>query len=317
MSIVFLSDSILTTIQDLGRFGFRSFGVNPGGAMDAKTVRILNSLLQNDEREAVIEMHFPAPKILFTKNSIIAVGGADFGAQIDGKAVQNWKPYLVNRGQTLIFKSKLSGNRAYLSVSGGFKIKNWLGSKSTNLKAENGGYQGRRILKNDEIVFNKSVGSEKSNFDYFVAESLTPKYTVAPQIRVIKGAEWDFLLQESRLNFLARDFTVSLNSDRMGFRLKSEPLFLQKKLEIVSSAVSFGTIQLLPDGQLIILMADHQTTGGYPRIAHICAEDLPLLAQLGANDSLRFEVISVAEAENLALAFEKNLRLLKTAVKFR
>lgn len=317
MSLRILTDSILTTVQDLGRYGFRALGINPNGVMDRKAARLTNILLQNEEMKAVLEIHFPAPKILFEKNAVIALGGADFGAQIDENEIQNWRPYFIEKGQILSFQRKVSGNRCYLGVSGGIEIADWLKSSSTNLKAQIGGFAGRRLLKNDRLNFSEKLLLARRRFDHFISGDLLPRYSNSPKIRFIKGAEWEKLPVESQQSFLSQKFSVSHNSDRMGFRLKGSPLCLAEKFELLSSAVSFGTIQLLPDGQLIILMADHQTTGGYPRIAHICAEDLPIAAQLGANDFLNFEVISLAEAENLSLLFEKNLNLLKTAIRFR
>lgn len=317
MSLIFLTDSILTTVQDLGRSGFRSLGVNPNGAMDGKAVRLINILLGNKESEAVVEIHYPAPKILFEKTAVIALGGADFAAKIGDKNIQNWRLYSLEKGQILSFPHKAFGNRAYLSLGGGFKIPDWLESKSTNLKARIGGFEGRRVLKNDRILFNAKCKMQNAKSDYFIAPDLVPKYSNSPKLRVIKGAEWENLTKASQNYFLSQTFSLSLNSDRMGFRLKGKPLLLSKKLELVSSAVNFGTIQLLPDGQMIILMADHQTTGGYPRIAHVCAEDLPLAAQLGANDSLSFEMTTIEEAEESIILFERNLNLLKTAVRFK
>lgn len=317
MSLLFLTDSILTTVQDLGRDNYRALGINPNGAMDRKSARLINILLGNDENEAVLEIHFPAPKILFEQDAVIALGGANFAPQIDDEKIENWRPYRVKKGQILNFTRKEFGNRMYLSICGGFETSDWLGSRSTNIKAKIGGFRGRRILKNDSIVFNSKRKMQNAKFNYSVSSELIPRYSSSPEVRFIEGAEWKNLAEESRKRFLSGKFSVSLSSDRMGFRLRGEPLELSEKLELVSSAVDFGTVQLLPDGQLIILMADHQTTGGYPRIAHVCAEDLPLVAQLGANDSMSFKIISIEEAENLTLAFEKNLNLLKTAVKFR
>lgn len=317
MSLRFLTDSILTTVQDTGRNNYRSLGINPNGAMDKKAARLINILLGNDENEAVLEMHFPAPKILFEQDSLIALGGANFAAQIDNERIQNWQPYLVKKGQILSFPRKEFGNRIYLSVRGGFAIDGWLESKSTNIKAAIGGFYGRRLLKNDKIDFNAQCRMQNAKFNYSISSDLIPRYSNSPKLRFIEGAEWEKLTEKSKKGFLSNQFSISLNSDRMGFRLHGEPLNLVENLELVSSAVNFGTIQLLSDGQLIILMADHQTTGGYPRIAHICAEDLPLVAQLGANDTLSFKIISIDEAENITLSFEKNLNLLKTAVKFR
>ncbi len=130
------------------------------------------------------------------------------------------------------------------------------------------------------------------------------------------GAEFELLTEQSQANFLEENFIITQNSDRMGFRLRGASLQLQKLKEIVSSAVNFGTIQLLPDGQMIVLMADHQTSGGYPRIANVISTDLPPLAQLGTNDKVAFHLISIEEAENLFVKFENDLILMKTAIKF-
>ncbi len=147
MSIIIQKSGILSTIQDLGRIGFRRFGINPNGAMDKTAVRLINILLGNDETEAVLEMHFPAPGILFEEDMIAALGGAEFGAKLDDKLIENWRPYFIKKNQTLIFTKKAFGNRAYLSIKGGFKIEKWLGSASTNLTAEIGGFEGRSLQK--------------------------------------------------------------------------------------------------------------------------------------------------------------------------
>ena len=317
MSLIFKTNSILTTVQDLGRNEFRSFGVNPNGVMDKKAVRLINTLLGNDGNEAVLEIHFPAPKILFEEDAIISLGGANFDAKIDNQQIENWRINSVKKNQILTFKNKIFGNRIYLSVKGGFKIENWLNSKSTNLKAEIGGFKGRKLQKDDRIPFNQDLKFKVQNSRFKISNSLIPHYSNFPTIRVIIGAEWEKLNEKSQTNFVSKKFTISHKSDRMGFRLNGEKLKMIENFELVSSAVNFGTVQLLPDGNLIILMADHQTTGGYPRIAHIISEDLPLVGQLGANDSLYFQIISLEDAEKLALNFEKDLNLLKIACQFQ
>ncbi len=316
MSIFIKKSGILATIQDLGRNGFRRFGINPNGAMDAQAVRLINILLGNDEREAVMEMHFPAPLIEFQENAIIALGGADFGARLDEKPVENWRPYFMEKGKSLKFAKKLFGSRAYLAVKGGFALEKWLGSFSTNLRAEIGGFDGRALQKSDCVSFNSRFQVSGSQFSYKISNSLTPNYQEsAAKIRVVAGAELERLTGLSELNFLKQEFIISPDSDRMGFRLCGEPLHLLDKIELVSSAVNFGTIQLLPDGQVIILMADHQTSGGYPRIGNVVSVDLPILAQLNPNDKLSFQIISQQEAENTLINYEKDLNFLKFGVK--
>lgn len=314
MGVFIEKSGVLTTIQDLGRTGFRRFGINPNGAMDRTAARLINVLLGNDDAEAVLEMHFPAPKLFFEEAAIIALGGADFGAKIDDKSIENWRPYQIEKNQTLCFTAKFSGNRAYLTVKGGFKINRWLKSTSTNLTAEIGGFEGRTLRKNDRLFFNSAFQIADSRFKYKISRSLTPRYSSFPTVRVVAGAEFERLTGLSEQNFLKQNYTITLDSDRMGFRLQSEPLYLLNKTELVSSAVDFGTIQLLPNGQQIILMADHQISGGYPRIAHVVSKDLPVLAQLGAGDKVNFELISLQEAEDLMLEFERDLNLLRIGV---
>ena len=316
MSILFHSGGILTTVQDLGRVGFRHLGINPNGAMDMTAARLINILLGNCESEGVLEIHFPAPKILFTENTIIALGGADFGARVDEQEVENWRPIFVEKGGVLDFPQKVSVNRIYLGVQGGFKIENWLGSASTNLKAKAGGFQGRSLRQGDQLLFKKKLNRASQNLRVKVSKSLIPPYSSLPTVRALPSAEFENLTVESRKIFQTQNFSLRPESDRMGFRLQGKNLKLKKPLEMISSAVNFGTIQLLPDGQLIVLMADHQTTGGYPRIANVISRDLPLVGQLGANDGLNFKIISSRDAENLMLALEKDLHLLKTACRF-
>ncbi len=317
MSIFINKPGILTTVQDLGRKGFRRFGINPNGAMDQTAVRLINSLLDTDENAAVLEMHFPAPEILFEKPAIFALGGGDFSANLNGEMIENWRPVFAEKDSVLKFERKRAGNRGYLAIKGGFNIENRLGSASTNLKAKFGGYQGRKLQHGDRIFYNSKFNAQNIKFNFKVSNSLIPFYSKFPTVRVVAGAEFGLLTAISQENLLKENFTISPNSDRMGFRLSGEALYLLHEKELVSSAVNFGTIQLLPDGQLIVLMADHQTSGGYPRIANVVTTDLPLLGQLGAGEKLAFHLISNEETEKLLLRFEQHLKILRIACKFR
>lgn len=303
----------MTTVQDLGRNGFRRFGINPNGAMDKSALRLINILLGNAETEAVLEIHFPAPEILFEKAAIFALGGADFAPELDGNSIENWKIYKAEKGSVLKFNERIFGNRVYLSIKNGFKIKEILKSKSTNLTAKFGGFDGRKLQNGDRIDFRFQIS--KLKFNHQISNRLIPFYSRFPTVRIIAGAEFENLTALSEQNFLKSDFVISPNSDRMGFCLRGAPLYLLEMKEFVSSAVNFGTIQLLPDGQIIILMADHQTSGGYPRIAGVIPTDLPLLAQLGANDKITFHLVSLEESESIAFEFERKLNFLKTAIK--
>ena len=316
MSLLIQKEGILTTIQDLGRNGYRDLGINPGGAMDRTAARLINILLGNDEREAVLEFHFPAGIIVFEQPTVFALGGADFDTRLDGEKIENWRPYFADAGSKLRFAGKNSGSRLYLSVRGGFAAEKWLGSFSTNLVAHAGGLKGRRLRIGDSIDFREKI-STKEKFNYFISPSLIPFYRPFPTVRVVAGAEFELLNKNSRSLFLESTYTVSNRSDRMGYRLTGDPLKLTNNLEMLSSAVCFGTIQLLPDGDLIVLMADHQTTGGYPRLGHVISLDLPLLAQLGPNDKVGFHLISINEAEDLSAHFENELSIFRIGCRFR
>lgn len=313
MSLFFLKSGILTTVQDLGRSGFRRFGINSNGAMDRAAACLINVLLGNDEAEAVLETHFPAPEILFEENAVFAVGGADFGAKLSGAAIENWKSHYAEKGAVLKFTEKVFGNRVYLSIKNGFRIEKRLGSSSTNLTAQFGG---AKLQKEDRLFFNQNEINIKSRLNFRISNSLIPFYSRFPTVRATASAEFESLTAFGEQIFRNENFLVSAKSDRMGFRLQGKPIFPLEKKELVSSAVNFGTVQLLPDGQLIVLMADAPTSGGYPRLAHVIEADLPLVAQLGAGDKLAFHLISSAEAENILLDFEKNLHFLKIGVNY-
>jgi antagonist of KipI len=272
---------------------------------------LINILLGNAETEAVLETHFPAPILKFEEDAFVALGGADFSARLNEKPIENWRPIFASKNDVLSFPERKSGARIYLAARGGFAAEKWLESASANLRAGIGG----ALRKNDRIFLKHRTTGDGQRTNFKISNSMIPRYSNFPTVRVTAGAEFDTLTALSAEMFLKNRFAVTPNSDRMGFRLKGEPLYLLEDVRLVSSAVNFGTIQLLPDGQMIILMADHQTTGGYPRVAHIAEIDLPLVAQLGANDKIYFKMISLPEAENLVLQREKDLSLLKTAVK--
>ena len=321
MSLKILKAGMLDTIQDLGRHGYQQVGINPTGAMDKYAAAIANILIGNDPNEPVIEMHFPAATILFEHPAMIALSGADFDVSINGDPAPVNHPVLINKNTTLQFNSPKNKSRCYLAIKGGMKLFKWLNSYSTNLKAEAGGFSGRRLLKDDvielyELPYSIQPGKNdfkilpwKANEDFGIEDT--------GQLMVLPGAEWEWLDTSSQEKFLKNPFFISHNSDRMGYRLASEPLHSGTKAELVSSAVNFGSIQLLPDGQLIILMADHQTTGGYPRLGNIISVHLPMLAQMKAGDKIRFNFTDHQAAESLLLKQQQHLLQLEIACKLR
>lgn len=316
MSLLIKKPGIFSTVQDGGRFGSRRFGINPNGPMDVAAARVAAVLAGLDDGAAVLEMHFPAAEIVFEEETVFVIAGADFDARLDGKVIDDWRPHSATAGATLRFKSKNRGNRVYLAVSKGLGVDDWLGSASTNVRAGAGGVEGRQLRAGDRIPFAGLTNSPKG-LNFSAAPSLRPRYSAFPTVRIVGGAEFDLLTPKSRELFMSATFFVDKDSDRMGFRLDGATLELSQPREMISSGVGFGTIQILPGGQPIVLMADHQTVGGYPRLAHIIPTDLPLVAQLGTNDGLGFHLVTTDVAERALIDWESDFRLLKAAMRFR
>lgn len=315
MAIEILKPGLMTTVRDVGRFGYRRFGVNPTGVMDPIAALIANVLVGNSDHDAVIEANFPAPEIRFQSDTIFAVTGGDFAPRLDGVEMRNWRTFRAEAGSTLTFSSKAAGSRCYIAVAGGFAITQWLGSSTTNLAAAAGGYHGRKLAAGDVIEIGEpgvfpSVGVSP-------APSILPRYHDFPTVRITVGPEFDRLSTASGNDLLNSTFTIGKNSDLMGFRLEGPSLTVDGETAFLSSAVTLGTIQLPPGGDPILLMSDHQTTGGYPRIGHVAAVDIPLAAQLGPSDRIAFHLVEPEEAHKLLIAMERDLVMLRTACRLR
>lgn len=321
MSLKIIKAGVLDTIQDLGRYGNQRLGINPGGAMDKFAMQTANTLVGNNLSEAVIELHFPASVFLFSQPALIALSGADFSASINGEPVANLHVIAVNKNDALQFHRPVNGARAYLAVYGGFEIEKWLGSGSTNLKIKAGGFHGRRLNKSDELPFkcrnDFSALLNKKEFRVLPWLTDTSFPDDSKEILVLPGNEWDRLTVTSKEMFASTPFVVTKQSDRMGYRLGNNPLSAVSTEGLVSSAVGFGTIQLLPDGKLIVLMADHQTTGGYPRIGHVITAHHSRLAQLKTGDGIWFRLTDQQTAEELLLKQNQHLLQLQNACTFR
>jgi antagonist of KipI len=289
---------MLTTVQDLGRSGHRAAGVPLAGAMDQFALRVANLLVGNPENAAALEFTLRGPELEFVAGTIVAVGGGDFGA------MPRWQPIAVPAGGRLIFGGARTGCRGYLAVAGGFDVAPVLGSRSTYLRAALGGHEGRALRDGDVL---RAPGLARHVVGrWHIDERILPAYGASPVLRVVRGAQAD----EFGAAIYGGVFSVSQKSDRMGVRLSGVVLERSSVAELVSSTVVPGTIQVPPDGQPIILMADAQTIGGYPQIAHVISADLPLVAQLRPADNVRFREVSLAEAHELALVRERQLGML-------
>lgn len=306
---------MFTTIQDLGRSGYRAMGISPGGAMDHFAASVANYLVGNDKKQPVIEMHFPAPEILFEEDALISITGADFNAFVDDQPIAPWKPHCIKRNEKLRFKKYLKGARSYLAIDGGMASGEWLNSFSTNTKVKAGGHMGRPLAKEDIIFVNPAIVSKAfTNFPDFSKE-IDTVYQPENIIRCIAGPEWNLLNDAAKQTFTNMLFSITPQSDRMGFRLNGMDILLDHPVQLISSAVDSGTIQLLPNGQLILLMADHQTTGGYPRIANVISADLPKLAQATVHSQLQFELTGIENAEDALFSLYQTMASIKNGCK--
>ena len=302
MTIEVLKPGALSTFQDLGRFGYQHQGIPVSGVMDERSHRLACMLVGNAASETTLEVTLLGPTLKFEAPAVVAVCGADLGATLGGKALPLDAPVAVAAGDLLSFGKRASGLRAYIAVAGGFALQPVMGSTSTYVRGGFGGAQGRALQKGDRIALG-GVPARTSSLDAsgFVFPEEVQRPLGAP-LRIVPGREWKAFEPPAHRAMTEQTFRVSPRSDRMGYRLECEPLRLLQSLELQSEAVSFGTIQVPPDGLPIVLMADRQTTGGYPRIANVATVDLPSLAQLMAGEQVRFEWISPDEAQQLAVA---------------
>lgn len=328
MSMEVIQPGVCTTVQDLGRYGFQQHGVIVGGAMDPLAMRVANMLVGNRQGDAVLELTLKGPSLLLQKDLLLAVCGGDFAPTVDGKRIAPNRPVYVKRGSTLQFSHAKQGCRAYLAVAGGFDVPMLMDSRSTNFRSGFGGFEGR-MLKAKDVLPTRPPGEYSrhlackyadaagenafSQADWHVPRSLFP-YIQEPVVRVIRGEQYSGFSTESRERFWEEPFRVTPQSDRMGYRLDGPPLTLSSPLEMTSEAVTAGTIQVPPSGQPIVLLADRQTIGGYPKIGYVATVDLPIFAQLKPGDVVRFREVSVGEAQHALYARERELKQLQVAM---
>lgn len=315
MSIRVIKKGLSDTIQDLGRYGYQHLGINPTGVMDHVSMRIANALVGNRSDEAVLEMHFPGPILLFERDTCLALSGADAGGWInDEMAIPIHRTIFVKAGSRLSFSKQSNKARIYLAVRKGFDTKPWLNSYSTHTRLNLGG---AILSTSSEIHF-----KEPTDF-LFDKNHILPWQAISPinfkdqVIHYVEGNEFALLDEKMKACLNDNIYTINSNSDRMGYRVSGQPIFLKEKLELVSTAVTKGTIQLLPDGHLIILMADHQTTGGYPRLGHIISADIPKMAQLQSRDTFQLKQVSLSEAHERLLTQELHLKQIENACTFQ
>jgi antagonist of KipI len=306
MSLRIVNPGICTTVQDTGRKGHRAAGITTGGAMDALAATIANYIAGNDSAEAVIEMSFPAPVIVFDQPAVIVIAGADFSPALNGNDVKNCQPLFVQAGDVLSFEKKNWGAWAYLAINGGFVLPKWLGSYATCLPALAGGFKGRALQKGDVLEYKKIASQGTASFKWQLAEKEWHQWYDADNvISVLPGNELALLDKAAAQKLFAASFAATGQSNRMGYRLLGPLLQLVQQVELISSAVTKGTVQLLPSGDCIVLMADCQTTGGYPRMMHITGASMPAMAQAQWAKQIKFRLINIEAAEESLFSMQK------------
>lgn len=287
---------LFTTFQDGGRKGFQSLGIPVSGAMDTFSHRAANLLVGNRLDAAVLEITLAGPSLYVENDVTIAICGADLSPKVNGSPAPMWTGIRLKRGDMLTFGKNIAGTRAYLSVAGEFALPYVFGSQATETKTKMGGLEGRPLQKGDTLYGKKQV-SEQLTIRRTLKPSDIPEYSDRIDARVILGPHLDFFSDETIRRFLSVPFTVARQSDRMGYRLRGPRLFYKKKESLRSEAMGFGSIQVPASGEPILLMADRQTTGGYPIIGTVISADLPLIAQAAPGAKLYFKQTTVEEAQ--------------------
>lgn len=292
-----LEGGFLTTVQDGGRGGWAQYGVPPSGPLDGVALRAANCLVGNPPGAAGLEMTLVGPVLRAWTDCLIAVCGAEFALWIGARPVPTWHACLVRAGEVIAFGPRRWGARACLAISGGIALPPFLGSQATYLPGGFGGLDGRPLRAGDRLPSGPAGGDLAWRAGAVWPAGARPRYAAAPVLRVILGPQAEAFTPEAHATFLTAEYEITPASDRMGYRLQGVPLQPRGKADIVSDGVVTGSVQVPADGQPIVLLADHQTTGGYPKLATVIQADLPLLAQSLPGDRVRFQAVTLTEAQ--------------------
>lgn len=320
MSISVIKPGMQSSFQDLGRTGYQHLGMPVAGVMDARSHRLANLLVGNDADLASLEITLTGPTLRFTQACCIALCGADLSATLNGEPLVMNRPLVIRPGDEVSFGARKSGTRSYLAVHGGFDIPLVLGSQSTFIRSGIGGFQGRALKRGDEIGIVRPLHEKKLEalaIDLWAIRVYLPSavaQTLRSTARIVTSVQWFDFTESSQNAFVNEPFRISPESERMGYRLQGPHIALTKPRQMISEAATFGTIQVPAGGAPIVLMADRQTTGGYPKIAYVATVDLPLLAQMGPGDKFKFEIIPLEQAQELDRARIQAFDALKTAL---
>ena len=308
----------LTSVQDLGRSGYRASGVSLGGALDSHALRVANILVGNEDGAAGLELTLGTVRLQFDDDRLLTWCGGPFEVDIADESIPAGRAALVRAGEELTAIAPANGARAWLAISGGIDVPAVLGSRSTDLRGGFGGLDGRALCDGDILpvaaVYDRRTLSPSAVIDRRYSWSAPVEWSRPENhsrfIRVVRGSYWTNRLLEV-------EFTVEAESDRMGVRLRSPSPLREPTGDLLSEAVAPGTIQLPPSGQPIVLLDDCQTIGGYPKIAHVITLDFPFAAQLRPGDVVRFIEVSLEEAQRLLRQREEDVERFRVGVRLR
>ena len=304
-----IKPGMLTTIQDAGRWGFQSRGVPVAGPMDPVSHRVANALVGNSRDAALLEVTLLGPELEFDDERLVAVAGAEFELLLDGRLVPSHAPFTVAAGSHLRFGARRLGARAYLAVSGGIAVAPTFGSRSTHLVSAMGGLGGRALLAGDRLPLGDPSRSQGMALAPQNAVVALPDHHAT--VRVLSGPQVEHFAPDALDVLQSAPYLVSHSSDRMGFRLEGARLTHACGADIISDATPLGVLQVPASGQPILLMADRQTTGGYPKIATVIAADMTIAGQLAPADTITFVVCTPHDALTALIAQERALMTLE------
>ncbi len=293
-----ISPGVLSLVQDVGRRGFQRFGVSVSGAMDHDSLLLGNRLVGNDPHDAAVEVTFGGAEFAFEEDVFVAIAGADLSAMIDGTPAPLWESFMAPAGSALSFAAPVNGMRAYLCVAGGIASQPVLGSRSTHVASALGGLDGGPLKAGDSLPVGPAP-DERAHVR--VPVDLVPVIESSITLRVVPGPQEDAFTAAGVGTFYGSTYSISDRSDRQGVRLEGPEIeAVNEKYDIVSDAVVFGSIQVPGDRKPIVLLADRQATGGYPKIGTVASVDTPLIAQAQPGSSIRFERTDVGAAQEAA-----------------
>jgi KipI family sensor histidine kinase inhibitor len=306
-----IKPGLMTTIQDRGRYGMQAYGVPAAGPMDPQSHRLANALLANPADAAVLEVTLVGPELEFEDERVVAVAGASFALLVDDQRRSADTPFVVPRGARLRFGERLAGARAYLAVEGGIDVAPVLGSRSTHLASGMGGMHGRAVATGDRLPLGPRHSADRGRRGGRRSAPTTPLPAVdaggrgRARLRVLPGPDDDRFAARALGTLESSIYVVGSDSDRMGFRLAGGALQHSAGADIISEATPPGAVQVPASGQPVLLMADRQTTGGYPIIATVITADLPAAGQLAPGDTVTFAICTAREALAALIAQER------------